>query len=72
MKKNVKSFPKAVGDAPLMVSTVLLNRYNTTYRAIYQVGPEKQAVVDIDEQVWMKLSQEQIQRAAESKVRAAR
>lgn len=70
--KKAKTFPKAIGGAPLMVSTVLLNRYSTTYRAVYQVAPEKQVVVDIDEQVWMKLSQEQIARAAELKVKAAR
>ena len=51
---------------------VLLNRYTTVYRAVYEPALGKQVVVDIDEQVWFGLSQAQIETHAANKVRAAR
>lgn len=72
MKKQKKAFPKIVGDAPLVFSGVMLNRYTTTYRAVYEVAPKKQAVVDIDEQTWLGLSQAEIDRRTMNKVQTAR
>jgi hypothetical protein len=72
MKKQRKAFPQIIGDAPLIMSTVLLNRYTTTYRAVYEPAPNKQVVVDIDEQTWLQLTQTDIEKHAEGKVRAAR
>lgn len=72
MKKQRKSFPKNICGVPLVMSTVLLNRYTTTYRAVYEVAPNKQAVIDIDEQTWLGISQAEIERQATNKVRAVR
>lgn len=71
MSRKRKAFPKIVAGAPLIMSTVLLNRYTTTYRAVYEVAPNKQAVVDIDEQTWLRLTQGEIDSHAAGKVGAA-